>query len=290
MPKRAWQTLSAGAGAKGHRFYDWATVDLTEPRPGSHRLLIHRNRTTRELAYYCCCSPAPMPLATLVHVAGSRWRRGARYRGCYGECGTARTSCGMERFLCEMMAAAIPLCRRLVDPRRSSSTTTAAGTRNGRSENAADNRRWKRLAAVISGDIPSINPSAGNQTGLERNLRQGPTKRANAARWRIGEDTATTVTRQSAQTLHGTCSDHAPMLPTGHGRPAGPDVEETVPQAGSSSRRRGAWHEGAGPEPMARGPVGEQTYARAEHGQRIEVVQVVAQAPVQAVKRAAVPR
>ncbi|MEU2441368.1 IS701 family transposase [Streptomyces rubradiris] len=74
VPRRAWQKLSAGAGAKGHRFYDWAVIDLAEPRPGSHRLLIRRNRTTGELAYYRCFSPAPVPLATLVRVTGSRWR------------------------------------------------------------------------------------------------------------------------------------------------------------------------------------------------------------------------
>jgi hypothetical protein len=74
VPKRAWQKLSAGAGAKGHRFYDWAIIGLAEPRPGSHQLLIRRNRTTGELAYYRCWSPAPVPLATLVRVAGSRWR------------------------------------------------------------------------------------------------------------------------------------------------------------------------------------------------------------------------
>lgn len=34
LPKRAWQRLSAGAGAKGHRFYDWAQVDIDSP-PGS---------------------------------------------------------------------------------------------------------------------------------------------------------------------------------------------------------------------------------------------------------------
>lgn len=26
VPKRAWQKLSAGAGAKGHRFYDWNEI------------------------------------------------------------------------------------------------------------------------------------------------------------------------------------------------------------------------------------------------------------------------
>lgn len=29
VPKRAWQKLSAGSGAKGQRLYDWAVIDLT---------------------------------------------------------------------------------------------------------------------------------------------------------------------------------------------------------------------------------------------------------------------
>ncbi|MFF1838832.1 IS701 family transposase [Streptomyces sp. NPDC058231] len=74
VPKRAWQKLSAGAGAKGHRFYDWAVIDLTHPDPSSHQLLIRRNRSTGELAFYRCYSPTPVPLTTLVKVAGSRWR------------------------------------------------------------------------------------------------------------------------------------------------------------------------------------------------------------------------
>jgi SRSO17 transposase len=74
VPKRAWQKLSAGAGAKGHRFYDWAVIDLVDSRPGSRQVLIRRNRSTGELAYYRCYSPAPVPLTTLVRIAGSRWR------------------------------------------------------------------------------------------------------------------------------------------------------------------------------------------------------------------------
>ena len=34
LPKRAWQQLSAGAGAKGHRFYNWACIDLAPPPRG----------------------------------------------------------------------------------------------------------------------------------------------------------------------------------------------------------------------------------------------------------------
>lgn len=71
--KRAWQRLSAGAGAKGHRFYEWAVVDLTGAN--SSQLLIRRNPSTSELAFYRCYSPAPVvPLTALVRVAGSRWR------------------------------------------------------------------------------------------------------------------------------------------------------------------------------------------------------------------------
>ncbi|WP_425413431.1 transposase [Nonomuraea maritima] len=58
VPKWAWLKPSAGAGGKGHRFYDWAVIDLAEPRLGSHQPLIRRNRTTGELAYSRCRSPA----------------------------------------------------------------------------------------------------------------------------------------------------------------------------------------------------------------------------------------
>ncbi|MEU7061278.1 IS701 family transposase [Streptomyces sp. NPDC046197] len=74
IPRRAWQKLSAGTGAKGHRRYDWAQVAITaNDLPGHQHLLVRRNRTTGELAYYRCCSPRPVPLLTLVKVAGSRW-------------------------------------------------------------------------------------------------------------------------------------------------------------------------------------------------------------------------
>src|SRR5207245_10450850 len=37
LPKNAWQRLSAGAGSKGERLYDWARLRLTRcsSRPGS---------------------------------------------------------------------------------------------------------------------------------------------------------------------------------------------------------------------------------------------------------------
>jgi SRSO17 transposase len=50
LPRRAWQRYSAGQGAKGHRYCDWAWVAIDPGRPGHRHLLIRRNRTTRELA------------------------------------------------------------------------------------------------------------------------------------------------------------------------------------------------------------------------------------------------
>ncbi len=78
LPAAAGQRLSAGAGAHGHRFYDWALIDATDPAVpdglGCHWLLVHRNIRTRDLAFYRAHAPAPVPLSTLVRVAGQRWK------------------------------------------------------------------------------------------------------------------------------------------------------------------------------------------------------------------------
>jgi SRSO17 transposase len=73
LPRRAWQRLSAGPGAKGYRYYDWAWLAIDPGRPGHRHLLIRRNRRTRELAFYRCYCPRPVPLGLLVTVAGTRW-------------------------------------------------------------------------------------------------------------------------------------------------------------------------------------------------------------------------
>jgi len=73
LPGKAWQRLSAGAGAKGHRWYEWAWVTINDPGPGHRYLLIRRNRRTGDLAFYRCYSPQQVTLAALVTVAGRRW-------------------------------------------------------------------------------------------------------------------------------------------------------------------------------------------------------------------------
>jgi SRSO17 transposase len=81
LPARAWQRLSAGRGAKGHRWYDWAFIKLDDVgRGGQHWLLLRRNPKTRELAFYRCYTPRPVPLAVLVGVAGRRWTVEERFQ------------------------------------------------------------------------------------------------------------------------------------------------------------------------------------------------------------------
>jgi SRSO17 transposase len=76
IPEKAWHEYSAGAGSKGPRYYAWAWVELLPDgaQPGRYQLLIRRNRATGELAYLRCYAPVPVPLSTLVRVAGQRWR------------------------------------------------------------------------------------------------------------------------------------------------------------------------------------------------------------------------
>ena len=74
VPEQGWQKRSAGAGAKGERFYDWALIDDRSDEYGVRWVLIRRNRTTGELAFFHCYAPEVVPLARLVAVAGRRWR------------------------------------------------------------------------------------------------------------------------------------------------------------------------------------------------------------------------
>jgi SRSO17 transposase len=69
----------AAPAPKAHRYYDWAFLRLDHHGPapgrqaGQHWLMLRRNQRTGELAFYRCWTPRPVPLATLVRVAGSRW-------------------------------------------------------------------------------------------------------------------------------------------------------------------------------------------------------------------------
>src|SRR5215831_13387740 len=78
LPARAWQRVSAGPGAKGPRWYDWALIEAADPAvtegTGPHWLLIRRRINDGEYAFYRAHAPRPVPLARLAKVAGSRWK------------------------------------------------------------------------------------------------------------------------------------------------------------------------------------------------------------------------
>src|SRR4051812_16371781 len=76
-PAEGWQRLSAGAGSKGERVYDWARWRLfrLQEQPWDHWLLVRRKISKpEELAYYVVFGPADTSLQTLAQVAGQRWR------------------------------------------------------------------------------------------------------------------------------------------------------------------------------------------------------------------------
>jgi SRSO17 transposase len=77
LPASEWRKISAGAGAHGLRFYDWAWIELTGPGwddGHGHWALVRRSLSDpTDLAYYMCYGPASTTLATLVQVAGRRW-------------------------------------------------------------------------------------------------------------------------------------------------------------------------------------------------------------------------
>ncbi len=74
--EREWHRLSAGAGSKGERWYDWQCWILAEPEDADwgHYLLFRRSVTDAEdWQAYVAFAPQGCELETLVAVAGRRW-------------------------------------------------------------------------------------------------------------------------------------------------------------------------------------------------------------------------
>jgi SRSO17 transposase len=79
----AWHRLSAGAGAKGERLFDWAYLELADLEAADYNqslsglwtrgLLIRRNIADGDLAFFATWCPAGTPVAVLVTVEGRRW-------------------------------------------------------------------------------------------------------------------------------------------------------------------------------------------------------------------------
>ena len=79
----AWQRLSAGAGSKGERLFDWAYLELADLEAAEYNetlaglwtrgLLIRRNIADGDLAFFATWCPAGTAMETLVAVEGRRW-------------------------------------------------------------------------------------------------------------------------------------------------------------------------------------------------------------------------
>jgi SRSO17 transposase len=88
VPGSDWSRVSAGAGAKGPRLYDWARVPIRPlSEPGRYWLLVRRRLTDGELAHYLCFCPPETSLADLVAVAGTRWAIEESFHTAKGEVG-----------------------------------------------------------------------------------------------------------------------------------------------------------------------------------------------------------
>lgn len=95
LPNKAWRSISAGAGSKGARWYDWVLTPLFRLQPTEeeqhygHYLLIRRHRKKPdEQAYYVVFAPREKAsLETLVQVAGQRWQIEQGFQMTKGECG-----------------------------------------------------------------------------------------------------------------------------------------------------------------------------------------------------------
>src|SRR3954464_1250481 len=84
IPDQNWLRLSAGAGTKGPRLFDWAYLPLaTLPAEAldaaldqslwTRGLLVRRSLSDGALAYFTTWCPAGTPLEVLVAVEGRRW-------------------------------------------------------------------------------------------------------------------------------------------------------------------------------------------------------------------------
>lgn len=87
--QEVWQRLSAGAGTKGERLYDWALLPLGEVDAQRQRWLLFRRSISdpTDLAYYVVSAPKKTSLEIMVKVAGTRWAIEESFESAKGEVG-----------------------------------------------------------------------------------------------------------------------------------------------------------------------------------------------------------
>jgi SRSO17 transposase len=82
-PVKAWHRLSAGAGTKGPRLYDWTYLELADLDAGdfggdpigiwTRGMLIRRTIADGDMAFFTTWCPAGTTLQKLVTIEGRRW-------------------------------------------------------------------------------------------------------------------------------------------------------------------------------------------------------------------------
>lgn len=90
LPDDGWIRLSAGAGSKGPRWYDWLLIPINRPlQEGWGRALLVRRHLDdlSELTAFVVFAPEATPLETMVRVAGSRWTIEVALEAAKGEVG-----------------------------------------------------------------------------------------------------------------------------------------------------------------------------------------------------------
>jgi len=90
LPLDGWTRLSAGAGTKGPRWYEWRWLPLAQPmHPAWRRWLLVRRSVSdpTDLTAYVVFAPHESSLEVVVRVAGSRWTVESCFEAAKGEVG-----------------------------------------------------------------------------------------------------------------------------------------------------------------------------------------------------------
>ena len=109
----SWQAISAGAGTKGPRLFDWAALRLNhpyDPKAWQRFLLLRRSRSKEgEITFYLAFAPAGTSLAELARIAGRRWAIEESFAQSKGEVGLdqyeVRSWAGWHRHMTLAMTA-----------------------------------------------------------------------------------------------------------------------------------------------------------------------------------------
>lgn len=107
LAAETWQCLSAGAGSKGPRLYDWAWLEMESSRlpAGCKRFLLARRslEDADDIAYYFVFAPGAVTLQEVVEPAGLRWHIESGFKQAKQEVGLdeyeVRQWGGWQRFI-----------------------------------------------------------------------------------------------------------------------------------------------------------------------------------------------